>query len=218
MESEMVCSDIFWYNGLMSKIYHELKCCIEGCTNPVLNKKRMLCNRHYLLLRRHGSPTKQLRRSPEGGAHQSHYLYKTWDMMRQRCTNKNFTSYTRYGGRGIRIYPEWENSFVKFREYVEKELGSRPEGYTLDRIDNDQGYIPGNLRWASKSTQQRNRNSHGESGVLGVYRRKDTGKWVARLSWGGKTRRVECDTVEEAKAKRKEMEANYGTKKNSTTR
>lgn len=208
MPVQMVACDIFsWYNSLMTRLYHDLQCCIEGCMSPVLNKKRMLCNRHYLLLRRHGSPTKQLRRSPEEGSSCRHYLYKTWDMMRQRCCNKNFSSYPRYGGRGIRIYPEWENSFVKFSEYVDETLGQRPKGYTLDRIDNDQGYIPGNLRWASKSEQQRNTSGHGESGVKGVHLRKDTGKWVARIYANGKTYRIQCDTVEEAKQKRKEMEA-----------
>lgn len=204
---QLVSYDNFaWYNRIMSKTRHDLQCCVEGCTNPVLVVKKMLCNRHYLLLRRHGSPTKQLRRSQEPGAHQSHWLYKTWDMMRQRCTNKNFDSYKRYGGRGIRIYPEWENSFVKFSQYIEKELGPRPEGHTLDRIDNDQGYIPGNLRWASRTVQQRNRRAYGSSGVRGVYQRKDTGKWVARCSAHGKVMRAEAGTIEEAAKLRKEME------------
>lgn len=218
MYQVFICSDNLWYNNLMAKIYHDLKCCIEGCGNPVLNKKRMLCNRHYLLFRRHGSPVKQLRRSPEKGASHEHYLYKTWDMMRQRCTNKNHTSYKRYGGRGIRVFPEWENSFVKFSEYVEKELGPRPTGHSLDRIDNDQGYIPGNLRWASRKIQQRNRRTFGRSGILGVYQRKDTGKWVARLSWGGVTERAEANTVEEAKKIRKQMEKNYVEKKSNPSR
>jgi len=171
----------------------------------------MLCNRHYLLLRRHGSPLKQTRRSPEPGSNRGHYLYKTWDMIRQRCYNKNFSSYKNYGGRGIRMSPEWESSFVKFSEYIDTTLGKRPEGCTLDRIDNDQGYVPGNLRWASREEQQRNRRGLGRSGIVGVYRRVDTGKWVARIGWGGKDIREQYDTVEEAKVARKRMEEEYGT-------
>jgi len=73
-----------------------------------------------------------------------------------RCHNPNHNRYNDYGGRGIFVHDEWrtEGGFQKFMEYV----GPKPSPeLTLDRIDNDKGYEPGNLRWATRSEQQRNR-------------------------------------------------------------
>lgn len=87
----------------------------------------------------------------------THYLYKLWTATSQRCHNPNDFNYSRYGGRGIQVCPEWRESFEMFRDYVLTNLGERPKGYTFDRIDNDSNYQPGNVRWASKKTQANNR-------------------------------------------------------------
>jgi hypothetical protein len=79
---------------------------------------------------------------------------RTMTEARQRCTNENNASYHNYGGRGIQF------NFPSVRagvEWVIRELGPRPEGRTLDRIDNDGHYEPGNLRWATRSDQCYNR-------------------------------------------------------------
>ena len=76
-----------------------------------------------------------------------HPLYVTWRNMKARCK-----SHPDYAGRGITICPRWSN-FSLFLE----DMGERPEGYTLDRIDNDGSYSPSNCQWSSRSTQQRNR-------------------------------------------------------------
>lgn len=78
--------------------------------------------------------------------------YKSWHMMKQRCTNPQYTQYKDYGGRGIDIAPGWMY-FENFLAY----LGERPSGTTLERRDNDKGYWPGNCYWAPKREQQRNR-------------------------------------------------------------
>ncbi len=78
--------------------------------------------------------------------------YRSWYGMRRRCSNPNTMDYPRYGGRGIRVAPQW----VKFETFL-ADVGPRPgPGYSLDRIDNDGDYEPGNVRWATHSEQRRN--------------------------------------------------------------
>lgn len=81
--------------------------------------------------------------------------YLVWQQMRERCNNPKKGSFQRYGARGIKVCPEWDHAggFVPFLEH----LGACPEGHTLDRIDNDKGYEPGNVRWTDNATQYRNR-------------------------------------------------------------
>lgn len=85
------------------------------------------------------------------------YLYITWNSIIQRTQNPNNHGYAHYGARGIGLHPEWRFDFKKFLIDIESELGIRPsKDYSLDRINNDAGYIPGNLRWATRKQQKRN--------------------------------------------------------------
>lgn len=80
--------------------------------------------------------------------------YKRWETIKQRCTNPKNPSYPNYGGRGIGICSEWAESFEAFHAAV----GDPPStSHSLDRINNDGNYEPGNVRWATASEQQRNR-------------------------------------------------------------
>lgn len=84
-----------------------------------------------------------------------HPLYSVWSAMRQRCNNPKNRSYRHYGGRGIRVCDQWNSSdgFVVFL----RDMGERPAGTSLDRIDNDGNYEPGNCRWATAKEQGVNR-------------------------------------------------------------
>lgn len=81
--------------------------------------------------------------------------YKSWDSMRSRCYRPTDTEYHNYGGRGITVCTEWE-SFEAF--YAD--MGTRPDGTTLERLDNSLGYFPSNCVWADGKAQGRNRRTN----------------------------------------------------------
>jgi hypothetical protein len=86
-----------------------------------------------------------------------HRLFKVFDSIKQRCLNPNSKNYSRYGGRGVGVCHEWVKNPKIFIDYILENLGDRPtENHTLDRIDNNKGYEPGNLRWATKIEQSQN--------------------------------------------------------------
>jgi hypothetical protein len=78
--------------------------------------------------------------------------YNSWDNMIQRCTNPNRIEYPHYGGRGITVCERW----LSFENFLE-DMGLRPMGLTLDRINTNGDYMLDNCRWADKATQVRNR-------------------------------------------------------------
>ena len=87
-------------------------------------------------------------------------LYPVWNMMIQRCYNPNNSRYYAYGARGIRVYEPWLHNFSEFYEYVSKLPGFGKIEMSLDRINNDKGYEPGNIRWAQVLEQSNNKRSN----------------------------------------------------------
>jgi len=85
-------------------------------------------------------------------AGQKSATYNTWIAMTARCYNPNIPDFQKYGARGITVCNRWRHSFENFLA----DMGERPAGRTIDRINNNRGYTPSNCRWATKSEQCRN--------------------------------------------------------------
>jgi hypothetical protein len=94
----------------------------------------------------HKNATHGMRYTPE---------YAIWAEMKKRCLNQKNKDYVRYGAKGITICKEWVDSFEQFY----KDMGNKPEGFSIERIDNTKGYFPKNCKWANRSTQQRNKSN-----------------------------------------------------------
>ena len=112
--------------------------------------------------------------------------YATWEAMNQRVNNPNSTHYSYYGGRGVSVCDRW-SSFEAF--YCD--MGERPEGMSLDRIDANGDYTPENCRWVSHTAQMENRRAQKNSpyGIGGVGITK-SGKFRVRIKSGRKERHL----------------------------
>lgn len=103
-----------------------------------------------------------------------HPLYKKWLGIKERCGSKKSKAYKHYGGRGITISPEWINDPKKFIEYCEG-LDSYDSRLTIDRINNDKGYEPGNIRFVTQADNNLNKRlifKSNTSSYRGVIKRK----------------------------------------------
>ena len=116
-------------------------------------------------------------------------LYNIWCGMKARCNNPNNPAYDRYGGRGIKICEEWNNSFENFYDWS-KENGYSKE-LTIDRIDNDRGYSPDNCRWADYYIQGRNKRNNKVINYKGKLRTRAEISEMTGLSYGTIRRRVQ---------------------------
>jgi len=129
--------------------------------------------------------------------------YNSWNSMRGRCNCVTNPEYPRYGGAGITYDPRWE-SYATFRQ----DMGRRPTGTTLDRIDGTKGYFKENCRWATPSQQAHNKGpfSTNTSGVKGVSWKNN--RWFA-FGWqdGRQVSLYSGKSFEEAVAARQIWEA-----------
>lgn len=85
------------------------------------------------------------------------HIYNSWQAMKDRCNRADHKSYKNYGGRGIKVCDEWNKSFQAYFDYVSRLEHYGEVGYSLDRIDNDGNYEPGNVRYATRAEQERNK-------------------------------------------------------------
>lgn len=128
-------------------------------------------------------------------ARKKYRAYRSWESMKRRCNSSKYKGYHRYGGRGITYAPVWEDFYAFLAD-----MGERPEGMSIDRIDTDGDYTPENCRWTTPLEQIKN--ASGFNNYVNIYWSKERKKWVADIGRrSGKKRRVKrFNTKGEAQA------------------
>lgn len=113
----------------------------------------------------------------------NHWLRFKWSSIKGRIFNPHVKVYKNYGGRGITMFPPWIHDFVAFHNYVITLPDCGKAGYSLDRIDNNGNYEPGNLRWTTMNVQTRNRRKlpANTSGYVGVSYDTHHEQWLSYI-------------------------------------
>ena len=120
--------------------------------------------------------------------HYKHEHYARYHSMVNRCYNKEHPRYDDWGGRGITVCQEWLDNPQAYADYIDS-LEGREKGSSIDRIINDEGYHPGNLRWASRGQQalnRRKRKPNKKRMVKGYYWHKRSEQWQVSFCINGK--------------------------------
>ncbi len=131
--------------------------------------------------------------------------YVSWYGARRRCHDSKYYQYKYYGGRGIKMCRRWFDSFERFFE----DMGDRPDGFSLERVDNNGDYEPKNCCWIPCSDQSQNKRQYpvGKSGVPGVYP-VAYARFQVKITINGKRRYLGTfKTMSEAKAARAAAES-----------
>lgn len=183
-----------------SKVTVKTTCNVQDCRNWKFSLG--FCQMHYTRLRNNGNVNKVIR--VVGEERTKNPLYKTYHAMHDRCENPNNTHYEYYGGRGISVCERWsgQQGFPNFLT----DMGERPKGMSIDRIDNNGNYEPSNCRWADKPTQQRNQriSVKNTSGYRGVSQYSN-GKWTAQIYVKGKKKHLGYFSKKEDAIKAREL-------------
>lgn len=126
----------------------------------------------------------------EGFYKTKHPLYTTYKGMLARTGNPNHKHYSYYGGRGITVVKRWQGH-NGFKHFVE-DMGIRPSGCTLERVNNNRGYSPKNCRWESTTTQSLNRRLAvvNTSGYAGIHWFKAANKWSVYIDFKRKRKHL----------------------------
>ena len=135
-------------------------------------------------------------------------IYKIWQGIRQRCNNPNNKDYAAYGGRGVCVCCEWNNSSIAFIKWALE--NGYADNLTIDRISVNGDYTPDNCRWATHTQQARNKRIEkiNKTGVNGVH--MENGKYRATIYVDSKKIHLGIfDTLAEATEARKDGELRY---------
>lgn len=196
---------------VMEKKERVTRCSVDGCDGKGSIKKngtevfsKGYCNAHYLKLLKYGNENIGVTRDGRG----KHELYYTYHLILSRCYNIKRKDYKYYGLRGIVVCERWKgnNGFWNFVN----DMGKRPFGYSLDRIDVNGNYEPTNCRWASNHEQMANRRNNHIN--VGVRYNKDKKLWRSELQVNGLSRLKYFKSEQEAIDYRKYLEKTYITK------
>lgn len=122
------------------------------------------------------------------------YIYDLWLHIKGRCYRQSDQAYDRYGGRGITMYEPWINDFKSFRQWIIENLGQKSSGESIDRIENDGNYEPGNLKWSSAQeqschTRKRNNKTPCSSkyiGVIKLFYKQRRNVWKCKITFNQK--------------------------------
>lgn len=130
---------------------------------------------HHVRQKRYASCGCARRKHGHVGSGNRSSTYIAWQSMKSRCLNPLSKGYDRYGGSGITVCERWINSFENFLE----DMGTKPEGTSIDRINNSVGYEPSNCRWATPKVQMNNRTCNRNIEYHGVT--KTLSQWAEEL-------------------------------------
>ena len=153
-------------------------CVVPECQLAAVGKG--YCQKHNYRLKHFGDVNKVSR--VVGENRKKHPVYKVYHAMLQRCNNPDNEYYLYYGGRGIQVCERWQG-LKGFNHFIE-DMGERPKGLTLERINNDGNYEPGNTKWATRQEQAINRRTPliNPIGYKGISLFKATGKYQAYIN------------------------------------
>jgi hypothetical protein len=130
--------------------------------------------------------------------------YVTWQNMVQRTSNPKNDNYSYYGGRGIGMCLEWRSSFLSFLDFLPAD---RDSSLTIDRIDNEKGYCPHNVKLSYQSEQVSNRRRDNKHGFRNVYWHRKDRNYVCHLQIDGK--RYHIGSFKRARDAHEEFVRNY---------
>lgn len=142
-----ICNGDLYEKNIYKRFY-----CSQKCYDDSHSKKCLICNNTFMAYAKHCVFCNKCVNVPSMSHKIGTGILGIWDCMMYRCYNPSRNSYQHYGAKGIRVDPAWFN----FETFI-NDMGTRPDGYTLDRIDSSKNYSKENCRWVTINEQRINR-------------------------------------------------------------